>query len=99
MKRPLLFFLLVIIVVTITSGVVSFYTERAKHGRTSEERAAYAIGEKAGEEAPADAKLPYPAELNMMAQREFKLRGTGTQADWNLGFERGYEAGFKKTHK
>lgn len=98
MKRPVLFIFLVIILVTVTCGVVSFYTHRAAHGRTSEERAAYAIGEKAGEEAPPDAKMPYPAEVNMMAQRQFKLQGTGNQQDWDLAFENGYEAGFKKTH-
>ena len=36
----------------VVCGVTAFYTHRAAHGRTSEERAAYAIGEKAGEEAP-----------------------------------------------
>src|SRR5262245_16450514 len=99
MKRPVLFIVLVIIVVTVTCGVVSFFTHRAEHGRTSAERAAYAIGAKAGEEAPPDAKMPYPAELNMMAQRQFKLQGSGNQGDWDLAFENGYEAGFKKTHK
>jgi hypothetical protein len=40
-----------------------------------------------------------PADLNQMAQRQFKLQGAGNQQDWDLGFENGYEAGFKKTHK
>jgi len=63
-------------------------------------RCGYAVGEKMGEQAPADAKLPYPADLNMMAQRYFKEQGGGgNQGDWDLGFENGYEAGFKKTHK
>ena len=44
-------------------GVTAFYTHRAAHGRTAEERAAYWIGEKAGEQAPHDAKLPTLAEL------------------------------------
>jgi hypothetical protein len=35
----------------------------------------------------------------MMAQRQFKLQGSGNQQDWDLAFENGYEAGFKKTHK
>jgi len=99
MKRPILFIVLVIILVTLTCGVVSFYTHRAEHGRTGDERAAYAYGEKMGEQAPSDAKMPFPAEVNMMAQRQFKLQGSGNQQDWDVAFENGYEAGFKKTHK
>ena len=99
MKRPILFIVLVVIVVTLVSGVTSFYTHRAAHGRSSDEHAGYAVGEKMGEQAPPDAKLPYPAELNMMAQRQFKEQGSGNEGDWDLGFENGYEAGFKKTHK
>jgi hypothetical protein len=37
----------------VVCGVTAFYTHRAAHGGTAEERAAYAIGEKVGEEAPA----------------------------------------------
>ncbi len=99
MKRPVLFFVLVTLVVGITCAVSSFYTHRAAYGRSSDERAGYAIGQKAGEEAPPDAKMPLPAELNMMAQRQFKLQGAGDQGNWDLGFENGYEAGFKKTHR
>ena len=75
-----------------------FSTKRAEHGRTAEERQAYWIGEKAGEQAPADATLPTPASLIMMAQKYFKQQGSGNQSDWNLAFEHGYEDGFKKTH-
>ena len=39
----------------VVCGVTAFYTHRAVRGRTAEELAAYAIGEKAGEEAPAPA--------------------------------------------
>jgi hypothetical protein len=99
MKRPVLFIVLVIIIVTVTCGVVSFYTQRAAHGRTGDERAAYALGQKMGEQAPPGAKMPYPAELNMMAQQQFKLQGSGNQSDWDLAFENGYEEGFKKTHQ
>jgi hypothetical protein len=60
--------------------------------------AAYAIGEKAGEEAPADAKVPTDAGLNMMAQKYFKQQGSGDQQSWDLAFENGYTDGFKKTH-
>jgi hypothetical protein len=61
----------------IVCGVTAFYTKRAEHGRTAEERQAYWIGEKAGEQAPRDAKLPTAAELNMMAQKYFKQQGSG----------------------
>jgi hypothetical protein len=62
----------------VVCAVTMFYTHRATHGRTAPERATYAIGEKAGEEAPADAKLPSDADLNMMAQKYFKQQGSGT---------------------
>ena len=82
----------------VVCGVTAFYTHRAAHGRTSAERAAYAIGEKAGEEAPRDATLPTAAQLNMMAQQSFKRQGSGEQQSWDLAFENGYADGFKKTH-
>jgi hypothetical protein len=76
----------------------AFYTHRAAHGRTAEERAAYAMGARAGEEAPHDAQLPTAAEVNLMAQKYFKQQGSGEQQSWNLAFENGYMDGFKKTH-
>ena len=82
----------------VVCGVTAFYTHRAAHGRTNEERAAYAIGEKAGEEAPMGATLPTAAELNMMAQQAFKRQGSEEQQSWDLAFENGYTDGFKKTH-
>ncbi len=78
--------------------VTAFYTQRTAHGRTAQERAAYAIGEKAGEAARAEAKLPTDADLNMIAQKYFKQQGSGKQQSWNLAFENGYTDGFKKTH-
>ncbi len=82
----------------IVCGVTAFYTKRAEHGRTTEERSAYFIGEKAGEQAPPDAKMPTDAALNMMAQERFKREGSGDKQAWDLAFEHGYEDGFKKTH-
>jgi len=78
----------------VVCGATVFCTHRAAHGRTAEERAAYAIGE----EAPQDAKLPSDAELNMMAQKYFKWQGSGEQQGWDPAFEKGYANGFKKTH-
>ena len=96
--KPVRFFVLMALLAFVVCGVTAFYTHRAAHGRTSEERAAYAIGEKAGEEAPMDATLPTAAQLNMMAQQSFKRQGSGEQQSWDLAFENGYADGFKKTH-
>jgi hypothetical protein len=96
--KPLRFFVMMGAAAFTVCGVTAFYTHRAAHGRTAEERAAYAIGERAGEQAPRNAKLPTAADLNMMAQNHFKQEGTGNQQNWDLAFENGYEAGFKKTH-
>ena len=65
--KPVRFFVMMAVAAFIVCGVIAFYTHRAEHGRTAEERQAYWIGEKAGEQAPRDAKLPTPAGLNMMA--------------------------------
>ena len=92
----------------VVCGVAVFFTHRAAHGRTAEERAAYEIGEKAGEQVPRDAKLPTDAELNMMAQKHFEPQGSGDQLEnpspagglqaRKEAFEKGYTDGFKKTH-
>jgi hypothetical protein len=42
--------------------------------------------------------MPTAAALNMMAQDYFGRQGSGNKQDWDLGFERGYEVGFRKTH-
>ena len=96
--KPLRFFVMMAVAAFVVCGVTAFYTHRAAHGRTPEERAAYWIGEKAGEQAPRGAKLPTPAELNMMAQKYFEQRGSGNKQNWDLAFENGYEEGFRKTH-
>jgi hypothetical protein len=96
--KPVRFFVLMGVAAFIVCGVTAFYTHRAAHGRTAEERAAYEIGEKVGEQVPRDAKLPTAAELNMMAQKYFKQQGSGERQSWDLAFENGYTDGFKKTH-
>jgi hypothetical protein len=96
--KPVRFFVMMGAAAFIVCGVTAFYTHRAEHSRTAEERAAYAIGERAGEQAPRDAKLPTAAELNIMAQKYFEQQGSGNQQNWNLAFENGYEDGFNKTH-
>src|SRR4029077_5484853 len=82
----------------VVCSVTMFYTQRATYGRTKPERAAYAIGEKAGEEAPADAKLPTDADLNMMAQKHFKQQRSAEQQGGYRALANEYTAGFKKTH-
>jgi hypothetical protein len=96
--KPVRFFVMMAVAAFIVCGVTAFYTHRAAHGRAAEERSAYAIGLKTGEQAPADAILPTDAELNMMAQKYFKQEGSGDQQSWDLAFENGYTDGFKKTH-
>src|SRR5437879_10579637 len=86
--KPLRFFVMMAVAAFVVCGVTAFYTHRAAHGRTPEERAAYWIGEKVGEQAPRDAKLPTRAELNMMAQKDFDQQGSGNKQDWDLAFER-----------
>ena len=92
----------------VVCGVTAFYTHRAAHGRTAEERAAYETVEKAEEQAPRDAKLPTAAELNMIAQKYFNQQGFGEQLPnvspasgvqaWKHAFENGYTDGFRRTH-
>jgi hypothetical protein len=96
--KPVRFFVMMALVAFVVCGVTAFYTHRAAHGRTAQERSAYAIGLKAGEQTPPDAILPTDAELNMMAQKYFKQQGSGDQQSWDLAFENGYTDGFKKTH-
>jgi hypothetical protein len=89
-------------------GLAVFCTHRGSHGRTAEERAAYEIGEKAGEQAPRGAKLPTDDELNKMAQKYFEQQGSGVELQnppppggleaRKQAFENGYRAGFKKVH-
>ena len=80
----------------VVAGVTAFYTHRAAHGRTGQERAAYAIGKKAGEQAAAGAKLPTDADLNMMAQKYFKQQGSGEQQSWDFAFENSYTDGVQE---
>ena len=93
------FLVLMGVAAIIVCGVAVFYTHRSAHGTTAEERAAYEIGEKAGEKAPDGATLPMEADLNMTAQKYFKQQGSGEQQSWDLAFENGYIEGFKKTHR
>src|SRR6266850_7518019 len=108
MIRQLRLFVLVGLAAIIVCGVAVFCTHRSAHGTTAEERAAYESGEKAGGEAPPGATLPTEAELNTTAQKYFEQQGSAEQlqnpsraADlqaFKQAFEKGYTAGFKKTH-
>jgi hypothetical protein len=92
----------------VVCGVAVFCTHRGSHGRTAEERAAYEIGEKAGEQAPRNAKLPTDDELNLIAQKYFEQQEPGDQLQnppppggleaKKQAFEQGYRDGFKKVH-
>ena len=106
--KPVRFFVLIGLAAFIVCGVAVFYSHRTAHGTTAEERAAYELGEKAGEQAPRGATLPTNADLNMTAQKYFEQHGPAEQlqnpsraADlqaFKQVFKKGYAAGFKKTH-
>ena len=76
--KPVRFFVMMALAAFLVCGVTAFYNHRAAHGRTAEERSAYAIGLKVGEQVPAHAILPTDAELNMMAQKYFQEQGPVT---------------------
>jgi hypothetical protein len=107
--KPVRFTVLIGLAAFIVCGVAVFYTHRTAHGTTAEERAAYEIGEKAGEQAPRGATLPMEADLNMTAQKYFEQQGPAKQlqnpsraADlqaFKEALKKGYIAGFKKTHR
>jgi hypothetical protein len=96
--KPLRFFVMMAMAAFVVCGVTSFYTHRAAHGRTAEERAAYAIGLRVAEQAPPAGTLPTAADLNMMAQKYFKQQGSGNPQTWEQGFENGYTDGFNGAH-
>jgi hypothetical protein len=106
--KPVRFIVLIGLAAFIVCGVAVFYSHRTAHGTTAEERAAYELGEKAGEQAPRGASLPTEADLNMTAQKYFEQQGPAEQlqnpsraADlqaFKQAFKKGYTAGFKKTH-
>jgi hypothetical protein len=106
--KPVRSFVVLGLAALVVCSVAVFCTHRGSHGRTAEERAAYEIGEKAGEQAPRDAKLPTDDELNMIAQRYFEQQGSRDQLQnpppaggleaRKQAFEEGYTNGFKKTH-
>jgi uncharacterized membrane-anchored protein len=106
--KPARFTVLIGLAALIACGVAVFYSHRTAHGTTAEERAAYELGEKAGEQGPRGITLPTEAELNMTAQKYFEQQGPAEQlqnpsraADlqaFKQAFKTGYTAGFKKTH-
>jgi hypothetical protein len=95
--KPVRFFVMMAVAAFFVCGVTAFFTHRAAHGRTSEERSAYFAGEKAGEEAAAaGGELPSAADLNGIAQQYFKRQGSGEPMAWKSAFELGYTDGSKK---
>ncbi len=97
--KPVRFFVLMALLAFITCGAVAFFTQRAAHGHTPEERTAYRAGENAGSAAPVGEKLPYASDMNEMAQKAFQKEGGKAEPmAWKTAFEHGYEDGFKKSH-
>lgn len=98
--KPVRFFVMMGVAAFVVCGVTAFFTHRAAHGRTSEERSAYFAGEKAGEEAAAaGGELPSAADLNGIAQQYFARQGSGEPMAWKSAFELGYTDGFKKVSR
>jgi len=58
--KPVRFFVMMAVAAFIVCGVTAFYTHRAEHGRTAEERQAYWIGEKAENKRRATLNCPRP---------------------------------------
>ena len=77
--KPVRFTVFIGLAAFIVCGVAVFYSHRTDHGTTAEERAAYELGEKAGEQAPRGATLPTNADLNMTAQKYFEQQGPAEQ--------------------
>jgi len=97
--KPVRFFVLMALLAFLACGAVAFFTQRAAHGRTAEERGGYATGLLQGGAAAADAQLPRAWEMNEMAERVLKTEGKKNQPMvWKTAFEHGYEDGFRKTH-
>jgi hypothetical protein len=104
--KPVRFSALIGLAALVACGVAVLCTHRGEHGRTAEERTAYEIGEKAGEQTPPNAKLPTDAELNTMAEKYFEYQAPGAQLQnppppggleaRKQAFVKGYTAGFKK---
>jgi len=69
----------------VVCAATAFYTHRATHGRTAPERAAYAIGEKAGEEAPAEAKVADSCRLEHDGAKVFQAAEVGRTAELGPG--------------
>jgi hypothetical protein len=106
--KPVRLTVLIGVAALIVCGAAVFYSHRTAHGTTAEERAAYELGEKAGEQAPRGATLPTKADLNTTAQKYFEQQGPAEQlqnpsraADlqaFKQAFKKGYTTGFKKKH-
>ena len=83
--KPVRFFVMMMAVALVVCAASAFYTHRATHGRTAPERAAYAIGEKAGEEAPADAKVADRRRLEHDGAKVFQAAEVGRTAELGPG--------------
>src|SRR4029450_10836780 len=102
--KPVRFIALVGLAAFIVCGVAVFHSHRTAHGTTAEERTAYELGEKAGEQAPSGSTLAAEGGVKMTAEKYFQQQGPAQQlqnpsraADlhaFKQAFEKGYTAGF-----
>ena len=75
--KPVRFFVLMAFTAFIVCGITAFYTHRAEHGRTSEERQAYEIGEQAGKQESRDTKLATPSGIKHDGSEIFRATRIG----------------------
>jgi hypothetical protein len=75
--KPVRFFVMMAVAAFIVCGVTAFYTKRAEHGRTAEERQADWIGEKAAEQAPARCKIAHARGAKHDGPEVFQAAGIG----------------------
>jgi hypothetical protein len=94
--KPLRFFVMMGAAAFVVCAATAFYTHRANYGKTAPERAAYAIGEKAGEEAPADAKLADRRRPEHGGARVFQAAGVGRTAELGSGLRERIHGGIQK---
>ncbi|HEY2143982.1 MAG TPA: hypothetical protein VGH06_06475 [Candidatus Udaeobacter sp.] len=79
--KPVRFFVMMGTAAFIVCGITAFYIHRSAYGRTAEERAAYAIGERAGEQAPRDVKATNGRGVEHDGSEAFQAAGNRQSAE------------------
>jgi len=97
--KPVRFFVMMALATFVVCGVTAFYTHRAAHGRTAEERSAYATGVESGRTSAAARNFADRCRVEYDRSKKIsQQQGSGDRQRWDLAFESGYTDGFRKTH-